>query len=756
MPVQFLSDEQARRYGTFHGNPTPEQLHRFFEPGPAEQADIDRQRSDRSRLGFAVQLGCARFLGCFPDLSAIPGVVVEHVAASLGVRATSFAGYARSRTRFAHAVEIRDRYGYVAFGEGVTHWQFLRWLYERAWTAAERPTVLVDLVTAWLVERQVLLPGITTLARLIARVRDRAARRAWRVVTTQLDATDRARLERLLDVELATGLSVLERLRRPPRSPNIDGLVGALARLAEVQRVAGPRRLRLEGLTPGRVAALATDAGTAKAQRLSQLSAERRLAALACFSERLLAEAYDDVVDVLLIVVHGLASRSERKVERDRARTLGRLDAAALVLRQAALVVLGPGTADADVRSAIFALAARADLQAAADLVGELLGAGDQVLQRLLGRYSHVRRFLPALLQNVRFAAVPMTHPVLAALSHLRALEEGQAVTDDAPKAVISEAWRPLVVVDGHIDQRGYTFCALDRLRLALLRRDVYVIGADRWGDPRRLLMAPATWKSIRPAVLRTLSLPDRAPGYLARLGTELDAAYMAAGAAVAEDPTVWLDNAGPRDRVHVAKLDRLDEPAGTSALRAGTHALLPQVDLPELLLEVHAWTGFLDEFRPVSGRASAVSDLALSMCAVLVAQACNISYRPVARADVAALSPDRLEWVIAKYLRPETLSAANNRLIAYHQTIGLTRRWGSGEIASADGLRFVVPVRSVHAGPNPHYFGTGRGVTYYNWSSDQFTSPSGLRPLYLAHCATASSSWTASSTTPACSSPAR
>jgi len=59
---------------------------------------------------------------------------------------------------------------------------------------------------------------------------------------------------------------------------------------------------------------------------------------------------------------------------------------------------------------------------------------------------------------------------------------------------------------------------------------------------------------------------------------------------------------------------------------------------------------------------------------------------------------------------------AANNRLISYHQTIDLTRRWGSGEIASADGLRFVVPVRSVHAGANPRYFGTGRGVTYFNW----------------------------------------
>jgi TnpA family transposase len=36
--------------------------------------------------------------------------------------------------------------------------------------------------------------------------------------------------------------------------------------------------------------------------------------------------------------------------------------------------------------------------------------------------------------------------------------------------------------------------------------------------------------------------------------------------------------------------------------------------------------------------------------------------------------------------------------------------------------MRFVVPVRTVHAGPNPKYFGTGRGVTWYNLISDQFS----------------------------------
>ena len=81
-----------------------------------------------------------------------------------------------------------------------------------------------------------------------------------------------------------------------------------------------------------------------------------------------------------------------------------------------------------------------------------------------------------------------------------------------------------------------------------------------------------------------------------------------------------------------------------------------------------------------------------------------------------------RLGWVRQNYLRAETLTRANARLVAAQNGIDLARRWGGGDVASADGLRFVVPVRTIHAGPNPKYFGPERGVTYYNLVSDQFT----------------------------------
>jgi TnpA family transposase len=56
-----------------------------------------------------------------------------------------------------------------------------------------------------------------------------------------------------------------------------------------------------------------------------------------------------------------------------------------------------------------------------------------------------------------------------------------------------------------------------------------------------------------------------------------------------------------------------------------------------------------------------------------------------------------------------------------------LAQTWGGGEVASADGIRFTVPVRTVNSGPNSKYFGVGRGITYYNFTSDQFTGFHGI-----------------------------
>jgi len=55
----------------------------------------------------------------------------------------------------------------------------------------------------------------------------------------------------------------------------------------------------------------------------------------------------------------------------------------------------------------------------------------------------------------------------------------------------------------------------------------------------------------------------------------------------------------------------------------------------------------------------------------------------------VPALTHDRLSHVDQRYVRSETIAAANTRLLDAQARIELASAWGGGLVASVDGLRF-------------------------------------------------------------------
>jgi TnpA family transposase len=201
-----------------------------------------------------------------------------------------------------------------------------------------------------------------------------------------------------------------------------------------------------------------------------------------------------------------------------------------------------------------------------------------------------------------------------------------------------------------------------------------------------------------------------------------LDAAYQNTATNFPTNAAVRVEQVKGRDTLTLTGLDKLDEPPSLLTLRDQVQARLPRIDLPELLLEIHTRTGFAHEFTHISEGEARVSDLPMSLCAVLLAEACNIGLEPVVHSNMPALTRGRLSWVQQNYIRAETLTRSNARLVDTQATLALAQQWGGGEVASADGLRFVVPVRTINAGPNRKYFNADRGVTYYNFTSNQFT----------------------------------
>jgi len=277
-----------------------------------------------------------------------------------------------------------------------------------------------------------------------------------------------------------------------------------------------------------------------------------------------------------------------------------------------------------------------------------------------------VRRFLPALLATLRLQAAPGGADVLTGWEALRELEGRRVVrADEVPLALATGPWAARIVdADGLLNRPAYTFLVLERLREALRRRDVYAPASQRWADPRARLLDGKDWEAARGEVATSLGHDLDPHRELDELAEDLDAAYRAVAGRFEHNDAVRIESVDGHDRPVLTALEKLDEPASLLALRAAVDDLLPRVDLPDVLLEVAGWTGFLGEFTHVSEGAARAEDLGVSICAVLVAEACNIGLEPVVQASNPALSRARLSWVDQNYIRGDTITAAAARFV--------------------------------------------------------------------------------------------
>ncbi len=218
--------------------------------------------------------------------------MVAYASEQLGIADPScFTRYGeRRQTQDEHAIEIRREYGYRDYAAAAA--ELHEFLTARAWTSNESARMLFDRATAWLVDRRILLPGPTTLARLMAGIRSEASDRLWRSIAVGVPPDLADRLSKLLEVEAGSRFSALERLRTAPARVSGPEMVRALERAAEVAGV-GAGTVDVSGVPATRLAALARYGVTAKAAALRELADSRRTATLVAALQSLERTAVD-------------------------------------------------------------------------------------------------------------------------------------------------------------------------------------------------------------------------------------------------------------------------------------------------------------------------------------------------------------------------------------------------------------------------------------------------------------------------------
>ncbi len=236
MNLDFLTAEQKEQYGKFSDEPDELQLARYFHLDEADLEFISNRRGDHNRLGFALQITSIRFLGCsLLDLNVVPINVQYFVAAQLSISNIDvLTEYSKRETTVReHTALIRTHYGYREISD--CKFSLSRLLYARAWISNERPSLMFDFATVWFIQNKILLPGVTTLCRLIAEIRERTSKRLWRLLSALPTIEQKEKLKTLIKIREGKRFSNLDYYRKSPTTISSNSFNLAITRYVELK-----------------------------------------------------------------------------------------------------------------------------------------------------------------------------------------------------------------------------------------------------------------------------------------------------------------------------------------------------------------------------------------------------------------------------------------------------------------------------------------------------------------------------------------
>jgi len=158
--------------------------------------------------------------------------------------------------------------------------------------------------------------------------------------------------------------------------------------------------------------------------------------------------------------------------------------------------------------------------------------------------------------------------------------------------------------------------------------------------------------------------------------------------------------------------------PAAVEDLNAEISDMYPLVEVPDLLREVHEWTGFADLFTHV--RTGDVPRNVSAMLAGVLADATNLGPKRMASAS-KGISAHQISWMRTFHARSETYRTAQACITDAHTRHPHSRLWGNGSTSSSDGQFFRASDRAAKPRDINLHYGSEPGSKFYSHLSDQY-----------------------------------
>lgn len=372
------------------------------------ELEMLRNKTGATRLGYAVCLKFFQQAFEFPEKPRdVPKVALRHVAQQVDVAAEEFPKYfPPGRAAKYHRQQIREFCGFR--GPTDQDAQALQdWLYQTILPQAQDPPFVEQLARQRFQDLRIEPLSPKQLQRVIRAALHQHEQAFCRDITSQLSAAACRRIDQLLVPEteenVLEGLR-FERLSAEPFGAGLLPLSEEMEKLKQIRQLGLPLNL-FEGVSDKIVMVYRRRAATERLVELRRHPSAVRYTLLSAFYWQRGQEVTDNLVEILLRIIHKLTSKAEYRVSQQLTQEAKQVESKTQLLNRIARAALA--NPEGTVREVIFPVVSPETLERLLQ-EGETKGISyRQQVHRVVRRsYLHYyRRMLPPLLDLLEFCS---------------------------------------------------------------------------------------------------------------------------------------------------------------------------------------------------------------------------------------------------------------------------------------------------------------------------------------------------------------
>lgn len=667
----------------------------------AEESNLLHKKTLHGRLGFVVSLKYFQNESHFPEsYREIPEAVLGYLANQIGVSGDNLSQYEfNGRTGKRDRTEILSFLGIRRANKNDKS-EFAKVLLADMLPSDPTFIALQDYAIHWFKNRRIEPPGSVRLERLIRSTIHTFEADLFNRINKGLNPNTKALIDGLLSVAeddvdgsaaLSNTFSSVIWLKDDTGKVGLDRILQAIKKINYLRDLGIPSEL-LASLPAKWMQKYYRRAASESAWELRRHPDVicYALAAVFCWQRQM--EITDDLIDLLIQVVHNIGKRAENKIDKKLLEDLKLVHGkTGLLFKLAEVAVAQPEGVIKDV------LYPTVGLETLKNLVKEYKASGKayqeevhQVVRRSYG--NHYRRMIVPLLDTLEFRSNNSNHkPVLDALSFLKSNREfrGQYFTDlaDIPIASVikSKQFDRVIEQDSDGDDRvnriNYEIGVLQALRERLRSKEIWVAGACRYRNPDEDL--PGDFASNSDTYYDALNLPKDPEELIAKLKADLGKALKHTNKKMPKNPLVKIIPIG-KNRIRITPQEPQAEPENLARLKAEIFSRWPATGLLDVLKEADLRVEFTQLFQSSRQREILDQDTIqkrLLLC--LFALGTNAGLKRIAASGQEA-SYKELLHIRHSFLEKNTLREAIAQVVNATLSVRLPEIWGEGTTSCA------------------------------------------------------------------------